>query len=78
MFCFWKRAKKYFPQTFLVLLAVKFESALSGESMNYFAKVYIDSALVGLVGTASLSNFSVVYEFPYTFYPPSNVTYTYG
>ena len=30
--------------------------------MNYFAEVYNYSALVGLVGTASMSDFPVVYE----------------
>ena len=31
-------------------------------SMNYFAEIYIGSALVGLVGTASMSDFPVVYD----------------
>ena len=31
-------------------------------SVNFFAEVYIDSGLVGLVGTASTSNFPVVYD----------------
>ena len=59
---FLKERKKNFPKTCLVLLAGKFEGALSGDKYEVFYRtVYIDSVLVGLVGTASTSDFPVVY-----------------
>ena len=46
----------------VVFLAEKFEGALSLDLCNLLYKVvYADSDLVGLVGTASMSDFSVVY-----------------
>ena len=61
-FVFEREKKKSFTKTCLVLLAGKFEGALSGDKYEVFYRtVYIDSVLVGLVGTTSTSNFPVVY-----------------
>ena len=63
-----EREKIYIlANTCLVLLAGKFEGALSRNKYEVlYRTVYIDSALVGLVGRASMSDFSVVYATAYS------------
>ena len=60
----WTKPIKKSSKTGLFLLVGKFEDALSLDYCELLYKaVYIDSALLGLVGTASMSDYPVVYDF---------------
>ena len=59
---FLKENKKIFPQNLFRLVGREnLRVPYLVTSMNYFAELYIDSALVGLVGTARTSDVPVVY-----------------